>query len=205
MAQWLPRCNKCENRKIWRWNHCFFDKRGSDFVYFRYHNLWFLDGQHWLAEVQDEINGALRLKPITKRAKNVIIFIGDGMSLPTVTGARIYQAQRQGSKWGEESSLTMDTLPHFALSKVRRILSDDDIISIHVSICFPFRDICHGRTDHRFSGLCFCHLLGGQDKPLHNGLRQQCHQGQCYSQCNCLWHNIQMGSGENNSKLKLHL
>jgi len=75
------------------------------------------DGQHWLAEVQDEIDGALRLKPITTRAKNVIIFIGDGMSLPTVTGARIYQAQRQGSKWGEESSLTMDTLPHFALSK----------------------------------------------------------------------------------------
>jgi alkaline phosphatase len=32
-------------------------------------------------------------------AKNVIIFVGDGMSLPTVTASRIYKAQykaRQG-------------------------------------------------------------------------------------------------------------
>ena len=40
------------------------------------------------------------------------------MSLPSVTAGRIYRAQKEKiSKFGEETSLAMDTLPHFALSK----------------------------------------------------------------------------------------
>tara|TARA_R110002020_G_scaffold83397_1_gene206650 strand:+ start:61300 stop:62895 length:1596 start_codon:yes stop_codon:yes gene_type:complete len=51
-----------------------------------------------------------------KPAKNVILFIGDGMSIPTVTAARIYAGQKRGLD-GESYSLTMETLPHMALSK----------------------------------------------------------------------------------------
>jgi alkaline phosphatase len=51
-----------------------------------------------------------------KPAKNVILFVGDGMSIPTVTAARIYAGQKRGLD-GESYSLTMDTLPHVALSK----------------------------------------------------------------------------------------
>ena len=59
---------------------------------------------------------------IDTKAKNIIIFVGDGMSLPSVTAARIYKAQKavnfDGSVFGEESSLFFETLPHVALSKV---------------------------------------------------------------------------------------
>ncbi|MEQ8320676.1 MAG: alkaline phosphatase [Rhodospirillales bacterium] len=51
-----------------------------------------------------------------KPAKNVILFIGDGMSIPTVTAARIYAGQKRGVD-GESYQLTMETLPHVALSK----------------------------------------------------------------------------------------
>lgn len=50
-------------------------------------------------------------------AKNVILFMGDGMSLPTVTAARIYSGQKQGFR-GEESQLSFDQFPYVALSKV---------------------------------------------------------------------------------------
>ena len=64
------------------------------------------------------------------KAKNIIIFIGDGMSLPTITASRIYKAQRNsgfsGSVMGEESSLFFESLPHVALSKVRILLRKAD-------------------------------------------------------------------------------
>ena len=51
-----------------------------------------------------------------KPAKDVILFVGDGMSIPTITAARIYAGQQRGLD-GESYTLTMDTLPHMALSK----------------------------------------------------------------------------------------
>jgi alkaline phosphatase len=54
--------------------------------------------------------------PATRRARNVIIFIGDGMGVTTVTAARIYAGQRQGLD-GESHALAMDTFPHTALSR----------------------------------------------------------------------------------------
>ena len=51
-----------------------------------------------------------------KPAKNVILFIGDGMSIPTVTASRIYAGQKRGGD-GEDYQLTMDQLPYSALSK----------------------------------------------------------------------------------------
>lgn len=50
-------------------------------------------------------------------AKNVIFFLGDGMSIPTITAARIYLGQ-MGKKSGEESSLSFDKFPYIGLSKV---------------------------------------------------------------------------------------
>lgn len=51
-----------------------------------------------------------------KQAKNVILFVGDGMGVSTVTAIRIHAGQKLG-KSGEEHILAMDTLPHAALSK----------------------------------------------------------------------------------------
>ncbi|WP_147652839.1 alkaline phosphatase [Vulcaniibacterium gelatinicum] len=50
------------------------------------------------------------------RARNVIVFLGDGMSLPTVTAARILEGQRRGAP-GEENLLAFERFPHTALSK----------------------------------------------------------------------------------------
>ncbi|MGH6951038.1 MAG: alkaline phosphatase, partial [Vitreimonas sp.] len=56
--------------------------------------------------------GAARVAaaPGAGRARNVILFVGDGMSITTVTAARIYAGQRQGRD-GESYTLTMDTFP----------------------------------------------------------------------------------------------
>lgn len=50
------------------------------------------------------------------KAKNVILFIGDGMGLSTVTAARIYDGQSRGET-GEENLLSFEKLPNTALVK----------------------------------------------------------------------------------------
>lgn len=51
-----------------------------------------------------------------KKAKNVILFIGDGMGISTITAARIYAGQRKGLD-GESYQLAMEKLPWSAFSK----------------------------------------------------------------------------------------
>jgi alkaline phosphatase len=50
------------------------------------------------------------------RAKNVILFIGDGMGVSTVTAARIYDGQSRGET-GEENTLSFERFPNVALVK----------------------------------------------------------------------------------------
>jgi len=54
--------------------------------------------------------------PPEPRAKNVILFIGDGMGISTITAARIYEAQKRGET-GEENSLSFEKFPNVALVK----------------------------------------------------------------------------------------
>ena len=49
-------------------------------------------------------------------AKNVILFIGDGMGISTITAARIYAGQMKGLD-GESYQLAMEKLPYSAFSK----------------------------------------------------------------------------------------
>lgn len=50
------------------------------------------------------------------QAKNVILFVGDGMGISTVTAARIYAGQKRDMD-GESYRLAMDSMPYSALSK----------------------------------------------------------------------------------------
>ena len=52
----------------------------------------------------------------TPAAQNVIIFLGDGMGVSTVTAARIYAGQAQGGR-GEEHQLSFESFPNVALVK----------------------------------------------------------------------------------------
>ncbi|MEY4836615.1 MAG: hypothetical protein RLZZ475_474 [Pseudomonadota bacterium] len=54
--------------------------------------------------------------PAEPRAKNVILFIGDGMGISTITAARIYEAQKRGET-GEENVLSFERFPNLALVK----------------------------------------------------------------------------------------
>ncbi|MEE4163029.1 MAG: alkaline phosphatase, partial [Woeseiaceae bacterium] len=51
-----------------------------------------------------------------ERARNVILFIGDGMGVSTVTAARIYDGQSRGET-GEENTLSFERFPNVALVK----------------------------------------------------------------------------------------
>jgi len=63
----------------------------------------------------------LRIIHRPQRAKNVILLIGDGMGVSTVTAARIFDAQYPDNgapkRSGEENTLSFETLPHVALVK----------------------------------------------------------------------------------------
>ena len=50
------------------------------------------------------------------KAKNVILFLGDGMSLTTVAASRIYEGQQKGGS-GEENLLSWERFPATAFSK----------------------------------------------------------------------------------------
>lgn len=54
--------------------------------------------------------------PAQPRAKNVILFIGDGMGISTITAARIYAGQKQGQT-GEEFVLPFERFGNVALVK----------------------------------------------------------------------------------------
>ncbi|EDW08360.2 membrane-bound alkaline phosphatase [Drosophila mojavensis] len=73
--------------------------------------------QFWYDLAYEELEKRLKLpQPDGKRAKNLILFLGDGMSLSTVTAARILKGQRAGGT-GEEASLSFERFPHTGLSR----------------------------------------------------------------------------------------
>ncbi|XP_066565330.1 alkaline phosphatase, intestinal, tandem duplicate 1 isoform X2 [Amia ocellicauda] len=74
------------------------------------------DPAYWNAQARMSLQAALKLQPRHHRAKNLVLFLGDGMGVSTVTATRILRGQMEGNP-GEETVLAMDTFPHLALSK----------------------------------------------------------------------------------------
>ncbi|KAI8431966.1 hypothetical protein MSG28_004499 [Choristoneura fumiferana] len=68
------------------------------------------DQRYWRDLARGEIEEALRLKRNENTAKNVILFIGDGMGPNTVTATRIY-------KGGESYRMAFEEFPHVGLLK----------------------------------------------------------------------------------------
>jgi alkaline phosphatase len=77
------------------------------------------DYDYWLNLGREELDKMLMAE--TKRnsaiAKNVIIFVGDGMSVPTVTAARLLKAKLTGSKNIEHELLSFEKLDYLAHSQ----------------------------------------------------------------------------------------
>uniref|UniRef100_A0A8C6RTY9 Alkaline phosphatase n=1 Tax=Nannospalax galili TaxID=1026970 RepID=A0A8C6RTY9_NANGA len=74
----------------------------------------------WNQKAAEALDAAKKLQPIQTSAKNLIIFLGDGMGVPTVTATRILKGQLNGHL-GPETPLAMDRFPYMALSKTYNV------------------------------------------------------------------------------------
>lgn len=75
------------------------------------------DPEEWRSAGRAAIERARKLAPNgAKKAKSVILFVGDGMGVSTITAARIFDGQRKGRP-GEENQLAFESFPYVALSK----------------------------------------------------------------------------------------
>jgi alkaline phosphatase len=70
----------------------------------------------WRRDGWNFISGSKTLAPRKGIAKNVILFLGDGMGVSTITAARILEGQRRGES-GEENLLSFEEFPYRAMSK----------------------------------------------------------------------------------------
>lgn len=80
-------------------------------------NPWFVEGVQKIEtakQLSQQINNA------RGAAKNVILFVGDGMGISTVTAARILEGQRKGMM-GEENQLSFDAFPFSGLAKTYNV------------------------------------------------------------------------------------
>jgi alkaline phosphatase len=75
-------------------------------------NIWYQDAQAKLMQKLQTNNSF--------KAKNVILFVGDGMGVSTLTSARILEGQMNGQN-GEENFLSFETFPHTALVKTYNV------------------------------------------------------------------------------------
>lgn len=70
----------------------------------------------WRRDGWNSVARAKKQKIQNGKAKNVILFIGDGMGISTLTAARIFEGQQRGES-GEENRLSFEEFPFSALSK----------------------------------------------------------------------------------------
>ncbi|MFN2501978.1 MAG: alkaline phosphatase, partial [Pyrinomonadaceae bacterium] len=70
----------------------------------------------WRKDGWNAVDRAKKEKIRSGKAKNVILFVGDGMGISTLTAARIFEGQLRGES-GEENRLSFEEFPFSALSK----------------------------------------------------------------------------------------
>uniref|UniRef100_A0A8C0H2V7 Alkaline phosphatase n=1 Tax=Chelonoidis abingdonii TaxID=106734 RepID=A0A8C0H2V7_CHEAB len=74
----------------------------------------------WNQQAAEAIKATLKLQPMNYQAKNLILFLGDGMGVPTITATWILKGQLQG-QLSPEMPLAMDAFPYVALSKTYNV------------------------------------------------------------------------------------
>ncbi|XP_063825793.1 alkaline phosphatase-like [Ostrinia nubilalis] len=71
---------------------------------------------HWNIQAQWTLRNKVSVPLNTKTAKNVIMFLGDGMSITTLAATRVYLGQKYGHL-GEELKLSFEVFPYTGLAK----------------------------------------------------------------------------------------
>ncbi|XP_011495250.1 PREDICTED: alkaline phosphatase [Ceratosolen solmsi marchali] len=72
------------------------------------------DKKYWLEVAEKELKDSLSYAWNTNKAKNIVLFVGDGMSSDTITASRIYRS-------GEDSYLAWERFPHIGLLKTYNV------------------------------------------------------------------------------------
>ena len=70
--------------------------------------------QDYAADARAALSDHLARIPVAGRAKNVIVFVGDGLSISTATAARILDGQLRGVD-GESNALSFEKFPYTCL------------------------------------------------------------------------------------------
>ncbi|XP_034338986.2 alkaline phosphatase [Magallana gigas] len=133
----------------------------------------------WSGMAKTTLKSALKIKPNNRIAKNVIIFIGDGMGLSTINAARIYKGQKLGNT-GEETILEYETFPNVALSKV---YGSDSQVPESAQTATAL--LCGEKTNFNVVGLkdsvgasnCSAYIRLGQEAEVKSIIRHAIEQG----------------------------
>ncbi|NXN98216.1 PPBI phosphatase, partial [Rhinopomastus cyanomelas] len=74
----------------------------------------------WDKQAAEAIEASFNINPRISKAHNLILFLGDGFGIPTITATRILKGQEQG-KLGPETPLALDAFPYVALAKTYNV------------------------------------------------------------------------------------
>ena len=95
----------------------------------------------WRVNAARHIQGTLNRQFSTNKAKNIILFIGDGMSMPTVSATRMYLGK-------EENFLSFERFPYYGIAKHYCVdLQTGD------SACTATAFLCGVKTNNRLIGI----------------------------------------------------
>ena len=81
--------------------------------FFDQNNTWY---KHAAQQIVAKNQMIEKVQTQSGAAKNIILFVGDGMNLTTVTASRILEGQQQG-QLGEENSLSFESFPFSGMAK----------------------------------------------------------------------------------------
>lgn len=76
-----------------------------------------INASYWNQKAQLAINDRINKRENRGIAKNVIMFLGDGMSISTLAAARVYLGGKTNTT-GEEINLAFEKFPYTGMSKV---------------------------------------------------------------------------------------
>nr|AFH96950.1 alkaline phosphatase [Spodoptera exigua] len=102
---------------------------------------------YWAQEAQAAIKARLEHKESVKKARNVVMFLGDGMSVPTLAAARTLLGQRRGET-GEEAKMNFEKFPTVGLAKTYCVNAQ-----VPDSACTATAYLCGVKTNSGVIGL----------------------------------------------------
>jgi len=75
-----------------------------------------LEVEDWFSQGQGDLKNTLEVLSQQQRAKNVILFVGDGLGVSTVTAARWFNQQDNNYQTIDDSLLSFEHFPHTGIS-----------------------------------------------------------------------------------------